>query len=169
MRRVTAALALLLPTPAIAQQSVSLAAMIAAGQNARLADIDYQERHCDSDMRVEDWLKQLTGKDARRIVWVGGKCQIVGIGPGIDAQSHPWCARAEIYPARPLNRNDTPIVEIFLERPHQGKPGPAYAFRGVMITKEGPDMIRFRREFETGWRERFPAAPGTSTGCADGE
>jgi hypothetical protein len=164
MRHTAIALAVLLAAPALAQQSVSPAAMIAAGKNARLADIDYGEKLCDSDMRVEDWLRQLTGKDAKRIVWVGGKCEIVGIGPGIDAQSHPWCARAEIYPARPLNRNDTPIVEIFLDRPRNGKPGPAYAFRGIVVDKDGPDMVRRRTEFAAGWRERFPDAP---RGCQD--
>ncbi len=164
MRCTAAALVLLLAGPALGQQGVSPAAMIAAGKNARLADIDYGEKHCDGDLRVEDWLKQLTGRNAKRIMWVGGKCEIVGIGPGIDAQSHPWCARAEIELARPQGRNDVMLAEIFLERPRNGKPGPAYAFRGIVMTKDGPDMVRRHTEFAAGWRERFPDAP---SGCED--
>ncbi len=164
MRRAAAALVLLLAGQALAQQSVTPAAMIAAGKNARLSEIDYGEKLCDGDMRVEDWLKQLTGTDAKRITWLGGKCQIVGIGPGIDAQSHPWCARAASDLARPRRRDDVMLAEIFLERPRNGKPGPAYAFRGIVMTTDGPDMVRRRTEFAAGWRERFPNAP---RGCAE--
>ena len=42
--------------------------------------------------------------------------------------------------------------------PRAGRPGKAYAFRGLLLTKEGPDNIRFRRDFDAAWRERFPRA-----------
>ena len=168
MKHAAAFLAVSLLAGAAAAQTVPPAALAEAGRTARLEAIDYGEKFCDADLRVEDWLKQLTGKDAKRIVWSGGACQIVGIGPGIDAQSHPWCAHAEIQLSRPRKRDDVPIIEVFLERPRQGKPGPAYAFRGIMMTVDGPDMIRFRRDFASAWRERFPKPAGTKD-CHDDE
>lgn len=49
----------------------------------------------------------------------------------------------------------------------QGRPGKAYAFRGVMETRDGgPDYVRFRRDFEAVWEERF-SSPPTKPRCKD--
>jgi hypothetical protein len=64
-------------------------------------------------------------------------------------------------------KDDTPMVEIYFEKPDHGHLGTAYAFRGVLMTRDGdPDYIRFRKDFEAGWNERFPAA-GISPRCKD--
>ena len=67
---------------------------------------------------------------------------------------------ATIALAHPKDRKDSPIVEIYFEKPDQGRPGKAYAFRGTMVTRDGgPDYVRFRKDFEAVWEERFPAPP----------
>src|SRR5690349_11780082 len=115
--------------------------------------------YCDGDVTVEEWLKALVGKQARAIAWTGGKCVLVNdMRPGIDASSWPYCAQATVTLVRPLNRRDTPVVEIYFEKPEHGRLGKAYAFRGTMETRDGSDYIRFRRDFEALWAERFPSA-----------
>ena len=57
--------------------------------------------------------------------------------------------------------SDSPLIEIYFEKPVQGRPGAAYAFRSLMTTRDdGPDYGRFRKDFEALWDERFPPAPG---------
>lgn len=140
-------------------KNVSGAALAAAGRQATLTMIDYGEDHCDGATTVEAWLTTLAGKQARSIAWAGGNCVLVNdMRPGIDASSWPYCARATITLVHPKNRNDTPVIEIYFEKPNQGRPGKAYAFRGVMETRDdGPDYIRFRKDFEAVWNERFPS------------
>ena len=49
------------------------------------------------------------------------------------------------------------MIEIFFEKPVRGRPGKAYAFRGVVPDRNGDiEIIRFRRDFEAAWAERFP-------------
>jgi hypothetical protein len=146
--------------PALAQPSktVSGVALVAAGKKAMLKSIDYGEDRCDGDLTVEGWLSALVGKQARSIAWTGGTCVLVNDKrPGIDASSWPYCAQATVRLVQPMNRNDTPVIEIYFEKPEGGLPGKAYAFRGSMETRDGPDYIRFRRDFEALWDERFPA------------
>ena len=161
MRRIACLLILAWALPAEAQPSktVSGVALVAAGKQAVLKSIDYGEDHCDGDMTVQAWLTALVGKQARGIAWAGGKCQLVNdLRPGIDASSWPYCAQATVTLVHPKNRNDTPMIEIYFEKPNQGHPGKAYAFRGVMETRDdGPDYIRFRKDFEAVWNERFPS------------
>lgn len=158
MRRVLFLLALAWSLP-VEAQNVSNAALVAAGKQATLRLIDYGEGRCDADMTVEAWLAGLVGTEARGIAWTGGKCLLVNdMRPGIDASAWPYCAQATITLVRPMNRKDLPIVEIYFEKPEQGRPGKAYAFRGTMETRDGPDYIRFRRDFEALWAERFPSA-----------
>lgn len=161
-------LAWTLPAEAQPSKQVSGAALVAAAKQATLKMIDYGEDHCDGDLTVEAWLTALVGKEARSIAWAGGKCVLVNdMRPGIDASSWPYCAQATITLARPRNRKDSPIVEIYFEKPEQGRPGKAYAFRGVMETRDdGPDYIRFRKDFEAVWEERF-ASPSTKPRCKD--
>jgi len=153
----------------LAKGSISTAALATAGRSATLKMIDYGSDYCDGDVTVEEWLKALVGRQARAIAWAGGPCQLVNdLRPGIDASSWPYCAQATISLVHPLNKDDTPMVEIYLEKPDRGRPGPAYAFRGFLQTRDGdPDYIRFRKDFEAGWSERFPAAAGAPPRCKD--
>lgn len=141
---------------------VSKAALAAAGRQATLRQIDYGSDYCDGAMTVEAWLRALAGKEARSIAWTGGDCVLVNdANPGIDASQWPYCAQARVILAHPKSRKDVPIVEIFLEKPAHGRPGKAYAFRGLMETRDdGPDSVRFRKDFESLWDERFPPDPG---------
>ena len=134
-------------------------ALIAAGRTALLSDIDYGEEHCDGALTVAAWLKALVGRDARAIAWQGGSCQLINELNPLDRGGN-WCAQAFVTLALPKNRDDTPVIEIYFEKPDHGRPGRPYAFRSVMMTHDdGPDYLRFRRDFEAEWRERFPSAP----------
>ena len=164
MRRWLFLLLLAWAPPADAQSAkpVSAASLIAAGKQATLKMIDYGGDLCDGDMTVEAWLKDLVGKQARGIAWTGGNCVLVNdMRPGIDASAWPYCAQATITLLRPKNRKDLPMIEIYFEKPEQRRPGKAYAFRAAMETRDGPDYIRFRKDFEAAWNERFDSQPAT--------
>jgi len=167
MRRSLLLLTLAWSTP-VEAQDVSNAALVTAGKQAAVKLIDYGEARCDGDTIVESWLTTLVGKEARSIAWTGGRCILVGdMRPGIDASSWPYCAQATITLVRPKNRKDTPIVEIYLEKPERGRPGKAYAFRGSMESRDhGAEYVRFRRDFESMWEERFPSS-STGPHCKD--
>jgi len=147
--------------------SVPKSSLAAAGRSATLKLIDYGEAYCDGETTVEAWLKALVGKQARAITWTGGQCVLVNdMRPGIDASSWPYCAQATITLVHPKTRDDTPIVEIYFEKPDHGRPGKAYAIRAALMTRDGdPDYIRFRKDFEAGWNERFP--PASPPACKD--
>jgi hypothetical protein len=150
--------------PAAANEPATTeAALAAAGRATPLKLIDYGTAYCDGAITAEAWLKALVGKHAREISWTGGQCVLVNdMRPGIDASSWPYCAQATVTLAHPKNKDDTPMVEIYFEKPEHGHPGAAYAFRGVLVTRDGdPDYIRFRKDFEAEWNERF--APGSSS------
>jgi len=144
-------------------RGVSNAALAAAARTTPVASIDYDLKRCD-ERTVEQWLKALVGRRARAITWTGGPCSVVG--PGIDVGSH-WCADAAITLAHPRNKADQPMIEVFFEKPVGGKPGPAYAFRGVMQAADGEDVSRFRDGFEADWTSRFPAPAGAIVDCPD--
>lgn len=143
---------------------VAEADLIAAAQAAPVRAIDYDEDRCDR-RTVGQWLTALTVGQARSIAWTGGPCQIVG--PGIDAGGR-WCAQATVTLNRPTGRDDQPMIEVFFEAPEHGRPGVAYAFRGVMQTADGQNMSRRRKEFEFDWFSRFPAPADAVVDCADG-
>jgi len=159
-----------LPSAASAEpaKSVSKAALAVAGRAAPLKLIDYGSDYCDNAVTVEEWLKALAGKHALAINWTGGQCVLVNdMRPGIDASSWPYCAQATVTLAHPKDKNDMPMVEIYFEKPDHGRPGAAYAFRGVLVTRDGdPDYIRFRKDFEAEWNERFPPE-ASSPRCKD--
>ena len=163
-------LAWTLPVAAQPSKNVSNAALVAAGKQAALKMIDYGENRCDPAMTVEAWLNALVGKQARSITWTGGKCVLVNdMRPGIDASSWPYCAQATVALVHPKNPKDAPIIEVYFEKPEHGRPGKAYAFRGEMETRDdGPDYIRFRKDFEAVWNERFPSQPAQPR-CTDEE
>ena len=132
-----------------------------------LESIDDGSSYCDGKMTVEEWLKGLAGEYARAISWTGGKCQLVTGQSPLDVASWRWCAQATVSLVHPRNRDDAPMIEIFFEKPVHGRPGAAYAFRGVMMTRDdGLDFSRFRKDFEAEWRNRFPPAPDAA-GCED--
>lgn len=159
------ALALTAPVVSKAERSattrVSKSALASAARQATLKAIDYGWDYCDSEMSVEEWLKALVGHHARTIAWTAGKCVLVNtLNPGIDAASWPYCAQATIWLVHPKRRDDTPMIEIYLEKPDHGRPGVAYAFRSVMMTgDDGPDYLRFRKDFEAEWDDRFAPDP----------
>jgi len=167
-----ATLVLIFATPLAAAaeptQSVSNAALANAGRQATLKMIDYGGKYCDGASSVEAWLKALVGTEARSITWSGGKCVLINdMRPGIDASSWPYCAQATIALVHPKDRDDSPLVEIYLEKPAHGRPGAAYAFRSLMMTcDDGPDYGRFRKDFEAPWDERFPPGAGAQR-CKD--
>jgi hypothetical protein len=149
---------------------VSHAALAAAGRRATLKAIDYGHDYCDGSMSVAEWLKQLVGNRARGITWTGGTCALVNnLRPGFDAATWPYCAQATVLLARPKRRDDKPMIEIYFEQPSHGRPGAAYAFRSLMMTRDdGPDYLRFRKDFEAEWDDRFPPAPSAAR-CRDPE
>jgi hypothetical protein len=152
--------ALAKPNPAAgATHGLANAALVAAAKAAPLKLIDYLEAYCDGDVTVEAWLKRLTAGEARSITWSAGRCELVNDLNPLDAGG-AYCAQAVVALKHRLNRRDTPEIEIYLETPKHGRPGAAYAFRGMLATPDGdPDYIRARRDFEAGWRERFAHAP----------
>jgi hypothetical protein len=137
------------------------AGLIAAAKATPVRDIDYDQERCD-DRTVGEWLAAFTAAHARRIDWTAGRCRIVG--PGIDAGSD-WCVQATVRLAQPQDAKDAPMVEIFFEDPVRGRPGKAYAFRGLMQAADGQDMSRFRNDFEYDWISRFPAAKAAVVDC----
>src|SRR5215813_4343596 len=125
----TLLLALVMPAAARAE-TVSKAALAAAGRQAALEMIDYGSLYCDGAMTVEAWLNALVGKQARSISWTGGQCVLVhNMRPGFDASSWPYCAQATVTLVHPRGKDDTPLIEIYFEKPDHGHPGAAYAFR----------------------------------------
>jgi hypothetical protein len=145
-------------TQAAMFRGVPKAALIAAAKAAPLKLIDSLEVYCDTDTPVADWLKQLTGPLVRRVAWTAGRCDLVNDINPLDAGGS-YCVQATLTLKHPKNRGDEPELEIYLEDPKHGKPGPAYAFRAMFDGNDGPDYIRFRRDFEAEWRDRFKDTP----------
>jgi hypothetical protein len=158
--------ALAASTPAVAgSRHVSSASLIAAAKAAPLRQIDALETYCDGETPVGAWLKALTGGEARQVSWTAGKCELVNDLNPLDAGGR-YCVQATMTLVQPKNRRDRPEIEIYLEDPKGGRPGAAYAFRASFDSNDGPDYIRFRKDFESEWRERFKNAPPPA--CTDG-
>ncbi len=132
---------------------VANGALVAAAKATPLKLIDYDQELCRNGRTVAEWLAELTAGDARRIEWSGGPCQLTDTFNGLDGGSQ-WCAQASIVLKHPKDRHDRPMIEIYFDTPHKGRPSPAYAFRA--ITPES-GLLRFRADFEQDWLERFPA------------
>jgi len=146
------------PKPAGMFKGVSKAAMLDAAKHAPMKLVDAFQVFCDSETYVENWLVQLTAKDAASITWTAGPCTLTNPMNPIDAGGD-YCVDATIRLKQPKNRKDVPVVEIFLEDPKHGQPGPAYAFRDIFDTNDGPDYERDRSAFQAQWRQRFKDAP----------
>lgn len=139
-------------------RGVTPARLIAAARTAPVSAIDYDQPHCDADQTIDAWLKTLVGRQARAIRWSGGGCDLVnGLNP-MDAGSQ-WCAQATITLIHPKSRDDRPEIEVYFEKPVNGRPGQPYAFRAAMVTVDGPDYIRARDDFEGDWLARFGPNP----------
>ena len=170
MRLMPLALALsaLVATPATAKQAGTThgfpdSRLIAAAKSAPLRLIDSLETYCDGETSIAVWLKALTAGKVRRIAWTAGPCELVNNINPLDAGGS-YCVQATITLAHPKDRHDTPEIEIYLEDPKRGKPGDVYAFRASFDSVDGPDYIRFRKDFENEWRARFKdAAPPPCT------
>jgi hypothetical protein len=141
-------------------------ALVEAARHAPLRLIDALQVYCDGETRIEDWLKALTRGQARSIEWSGGECKLTDDQNPLDAKSWPYCAEATITLNHPKSKDDQPVVEIYLEQPVKGRPGAAYALRAMMLTPDGGDYARSRKDFEADWRARFPPTEGVA-GCAD--
>jgi hypothetical protein len=154
------ALAALTPGLGVAKQPphIPAAALIAAAKRAPLRMIDALETYCDGDTPIGVWLQRLTAREARRIAWSAGSCELVNSLNPNDAGGD-YCAQATLILRHPKNRRDRPEIEIYLEDPKQGRPGAAYAFRAMFDSVDGPDYIRFRKDFEAEWRDRFKDTP----------
>jgi hypothetical protein len=144
--------------PGGATHGVPNAALIAAAKSAPLKLIDAEETYCDGDTRIAEWLQDLTSAETRAVVWTAGKCELVNKLNPLDAGGS-FCVQATLTLRRPKGRRDTPEIEIYLEDAKHGRPGAAYAFRAVFDSGDGPDYIRFRKDFESEWRDRFKDAP----------
>jgi hypothetical protein len=134
-----------------AGRDVSNTTLAQAARDARLSEIDVFREQCADTRRVEDWLKTLLGDTARAIRWSGGRCQLINTSNPIDAGS-AWCGQATILPKREKHRA---TIEVYFEKPKGGKPGVPYAFRAIMVTKDGPDYMRETFAFEVNWREKY--------------
>jgi hypothetical protein len=145
------------PRPAAAQR-VPSAALIAAAKAAPLKLIDALETYCDGETGIDAWLKALTAPEIRSTAWTAGRCELVNKLNPID-EGGSYCAQATLTLKRPKDRHDQPEIEIYLEDPKGGKPGEAFAFRAMFDSNDGPDYIRFRKDFEAEWRGRFKDAP----------
>jgi hypothetical protein len=140
------------------------AALIAAAKSAKLKLIDPEGDYCDGDTPISAWLRDLTALETREVVWTAGKCELVNALNPLDSGGR-FCVQATLTLKHPKNRTDTPEIEIYLEDAKAGRPGAVYAFRAVFDSGDGLDYIRFRRDFEAEWRDRFKDAPAPK--CSD--
>lgn len=134
---------------------VSGSTLAQAARTTILASIDPNETQPDRNRTVEQWLRSLTKGHVRSIVWAGGGCRSKRVETPRDAGGR-WCGRAEIRLSRPSGPSDTPMIEIYFEKPTGGQPGTPYAFRGIVRMDAVEEYTRFTFDFETAWQVRFP-------------
>lgn len=156
-----AALAFLVVAPARAADGISDAALAEAARSARLADFDRNEEQCRRERTVEQWLAELGRDVVASVEWYGGACRLVNDVNPLDGGSD-WCGGAEIRLKAPLSADDVPVIEVYFERPADGRVAAPYAFRGLMLVDGGEDYTRFSAHFQYGWESRFP---GSVVGC----
>jgi len=131
---------------------VSPAALIAAAKNAMLSQVNYGRELCDGDRNIETWIKDVTGEAAGRIEWRGGACRLTNELNPLDAGSD-WRGGATIIPKG--HPKEPAAIEIYFEKPVNGKPGKAYAFRAVNYDVDGLDYKRDWPSFEYGYRQKY--------------
>jgi hypothetical protein len=135
-----------------AARGVSNSALIAAAKSAMLSEIDYGRELCDGDRDIETWIKNVAGETAARIEWRGGACALTNALNPLDAGSD-WCGGATIIPKG--HPKEPAAIEIYFEKPRNGKPGKAYAFRAVNYDVDGLDYKRDFPDFEYGYRQKY--------------
>jgi hypothetical protein len=133
-------------------QHVPAADLAAAAKTTMLSEINYDRELCDADRSVEDWLKAVVGDTAERITWRGGSCDLANNLNPLDAGSK-WCGGATIVPKG--HPKEPAEIEVYFDKPVHGKPGKAYAFRGVNYDVDGLDYKRFFGDFEYGYRQKY--------------
>ena len=145
-------------------RGVSDAALIAAAKSAMLSDISYGQSICGNDRTVEAWLNDVVGDTAEKIKWRGGACELTNDVNPMDGGSD-WCGGATIWPkGHPKEPAD---IEIYFDKPTNGKPSKAYAFRGGNYDVDGFDYKRDWRSFEYGYRQKYrkDSAPPEPADC----
>jgi hypothetical protein len=131
---------------------VSSAALIAAAKSAMLSEVNYGRELCDGDRDMETWLKDVVGETAASVEWRGGACELTNELNPLDAGSD-WCGGALVIPKG--HPKEPAVIEIYFEKPAAGKPGKAYAFRGVNYDVDGLDYKRDWPSFEYGYRQKY--------------
>lgn len=134
------------------KRGVSDAALAAGARSARIADVDYAREQCGDDRSVEAWLDDAVGDTAARITWRGGACELANEDNPLDSGS-AWCGGATIVPK--ADPKHPAQIEVYFEKPVDGKPGKAYAFRAINHDVDGLDYKRDTRSFEIGYGQRF--------------
>lgn len=135
-----------------AARGVSDAALAEAAKHAMLSEIDYGRELCDADRDIETWLKDVVGETAAKVEWRGGACELTNDLNPLDAGSD-WCGGATIIPNG--HAKEPAAIEIYFEKPVNGKPGKAYAFRAVNYDVDGLDYKRDFVDFEYGYRQKY--------------
>ena len=133
-------------------RGVSDAALAEAAKHAMLSEIDYGRELCDGDRDIETWLKDVVGETAAKVQWSGGACELTNDLNPLDAGSD-WCGGATIVPKG--HAKEPAAIEIYFEKPVNGKPGKAYAFRAVNYDVDGLDYKRDFLDFEYGYRQKY--------------
>jgi hypothetical protein len=153
--------------PTMARNGVSDAALAAAGPKARIGQIDYSHRPdstCPDERTVAQWLNAVHGTSARSVRWTGGACHLINERNPLDAGS-PWCADAEILPRRGKLKA---TIEIYFEKPVNGRPGEPYAFRSLtLLLKNEMNYGRSPAEFAGDWRATHMPDDKAPDGAAD--
>jgi hypothetical protein len=140
--------------PKRAHPAISSVTLIAAAKSAMLSQIDYGRELCGPDRAVETWLADVVGDTAERITWRGGRCKLVDDLNPLDAGGE-FCAGATIVPKN--HPKEPAEIEVYFEKPANGKPGKPYAFRGVNYDVDGIDYKRAFADFEYGYRQKYRA------------
>ena len=135
-----------------AARGVSDAALAEAAKHAMLSEIDYGRELCDGDRDIETWLKDVVGETPAKVQWSGGACELTNDLNPLDAGSD-WCGGATIVPKG--HAKEPAAIEIYFEKPANGKPGKAYAFRAVNYDVDGLDYKRDFLDFEYGYRQKY--------------
>ena len=131
---------------------VSHSALIEATKATMLSALASDREVCDADRSVETWLKDVVGDSGAHISWRGGDCLLTNHLNVFDAGSR-WCGGATISPKDHPEQQSR--IEVYFEAPVAGKPGKGYAFRGFNYLDGEVEYVRFFRQFENQYHQRY--------------